>query len=57
VQEAGYVALGALFGVPPDIAIAVSLIRRARDVTLGVPILLVWQLVEVRRLRGRAAVD
>lgn len=54
VQEAGYVALGALFGVPPDIAIAVSLIRRARDVTLGVPILLVWQLVEVRRLRGRA---
>jgi putative membrane protein len=54
VQEAGYIGLGALFGVPPDLAIAVSLIRRARDITLGVPILLVWQMVEVRRLRARA---
>ncbi len=57
VQEAGYVALGALFGVPPEMAIAVSLIRRARDVTLGVPILVVWQLVEVRRLRARPDVE
>lgn len=53
VQEAGYVGLGALFGVPPEMAIAVSLIRRARDVTLGIPILLVWQWAEVRRLRER----
>jgi putative membrane protein len=52
VQEAGYVGLGALFGVPPEMAIATSLIRRARDVVLGLPILLVWQLVEVRRLRA-----
>lgn len=54
VQEAGYVGLGALFGVPPETAIAVSLIRRARDLVVGIPILLVWQLVEVRRLRGLA---
>jgi len=52
VQEAGYVGLGALFGVPPETAIAMSLIRRGRDLTVGVPILLVWQFVEVRRLRG-----
>jgi glycosyltransferase 2 family protein len=33
-------------------SLAVSLIRRARDVAVGVPILLVWQLFEVRRLRA-----
>jgi putative membrane protein len=51
VQEAGYIGLGALFGVPAEMALATSLIRRARDLVIGVPILLIWQLVEVRRLR------
>jgi putative membrane protein len=52
VQEAGYVGLGAIFGVPPEIALGVSLLRRARDIAIGIPILIVWQLVEVRRLRS-----
>jgi len=52
VQEAGYAGLGAIFGVPPELSIAVSLVRRARDLVVGVPILLTWQLVEVRRLRA-----
>ncbi len=51
VQEAGYVGLGAAFGVPPDMALGVSLLRRARDLALGVPILLVFQWIELRRLR------
>jgi putative membrane protein len=51
VQEAGYAGLGALFGLPPEISIGVSLLRRARDVAIGIPILIVWQLVEMRRLR------
>jgi glycosyltransferase 2 family protein len=54
VQEAGYAGLGAIFGVPPELSLGVSLIRRARDVAVGVPILLVWQFVEVRRLRTTA---
>ncbi len=49
VQEAAYAAVGALFGQPPELALAVSLLRRARDIALGVPILLVWQYVEWRR--------
>jgi len=49
VQEAGYAGLGAIFGVPPELSLGVSLVRRARDVLVGVPILLIWQLVEVRR--------
>jgi hypothetical protein len=51
VQEAGYAGLGAIFGVAPELSLAVSLVRRARDVVLGVPILLIWQLIEMRRLR------
>ena len=53
VQEAGYVGLGAIFGVPPELSLAVSLLRRARDIVVGVPVLLIWQLVEARRLRLR----
>jgi putative membrane protein len=52
VQEAGYVGLGALFGVAPEVALGASLIRRARDITIGIPILLIWQVFEVRHLRG-----
>jgi putative membrane protein len=51
IQEAGYVLVGGLFGLPPDIALAVSLLKRARDVLLGAPALLVWQGLETRALR------
>ncbi len=52
VQEAGYAGLGAIFGVPPELSLGVSLVRRGRDIAVGVPILLIWQLVEMRRLRA-----
>jgi glycosyltransferase 2 family protein len=55
VQEAGYAGLGAIFGVAPELSLAVSLVRRARDLAVGVPILLVWQFFEMRRLRRLAA--
>jgi hypothetical protein len=55
VQEAGYAGLGAIFGVPPELSLGVSLIRRARDVAVGVPILLIWQFLEVRRLRAASS--
>ena len=51
VQEAGYAGLGAIFGIAPELSLGVSLVRRARDVVIGVPILLIWQSVEMRRLR------
>ena len=54
VQEAGYAGLGAVFGVPPELSLGVSLIRRARDVVVGVPILLAWQFLEVCHLRERS---
>jgi putative membrane protein len=54
LQEAGYAGLGAMFGVPPEVSLGVSLVRRGRDIVVGVPILLVWQYIEMRQLRSRA---
>ncbi len=51
VQEAAYVALGSLFGLDPHLSFGLSLLRRGRDLVLGVPSLLVWQAAELRRLR------
>lgn len=53
VQEAAYAGVGALFGQSAELALAVSLLRRARDVALGVPILLAWQIVEWQHRRRR----
>ena len=49
VQEAGYVLLGGLFGLAPQTCLALSLLRRARDLTLGLPALATWQALEGRR--------
>lgn len=58
VQEAAYVALCAMFGISPGVALAFSLVRRARDFLIGVPCLFGWQLTEGRRaLFSRQAVS
>ncbi len=54
VQEGGYVALGVVFGLGPEIGLALSLLKRAREVLLAVPALLAWKLVEFRAWRRRA---
>ncbi len=51
IQEGAYTILAGIFGVPPDIAISLSLLRRARDFVIAVPVLLAWQATEARRLR------
>lgn len=53
VQEGAYVLLGSLLGVPPGDVLALSLLKRARDVVLGVPVLLIWQAHEGRGLLRR----
>jgi putative membrane protein len=49
IQEAGYAVLAPVFGLTPEIGLAVSLLRRARDIVVAVPVLLAWQMVETRR--------
>ena len=58
VQEAAYTVLTPLFGAGAELGLAVSLLKRARDIVLGVPVLLVWQAIEGRRaLAGAAGAD
>jgi putative membrane protein len=49
VQEAGYAMLAPLFGLPAEMGLAVSLLKRAREIVLGVPALLYWQGREALR--------
>ena len=57
VQEGAYVVLCGLFGVGAPTALAFSLVRRARDLVIGAPAVLVWQLIERRRRAARARVS
>ena len=58
VQEGGYVVVGNLLGIPGDAAFALSLIARVRELILGIPGLVAWQVIEARRaLRARAAAN
>ena len=58
VQEAGYAMLAPLFGLPAEMGLAVSLLKRAREIVIGVPALLYWQGVEGRAaLRGAGSAD
>jgi putative membrane protein len=52
-QEGGLVLFGALLGVPADLALALSLAKRVRELALGLPGLAAWQWVEGRRLLSR----
>ena len=49
VQEGAYAVLAPLFGIGVEFGLAVSLLKRARDIAVGVPILLIWQGVEGQR--------
>jgi uncharacterized membrane protein YbhN (UPF0104 family) len=53
VQEGAYIVVGALIGISPAAALAFSLARRAREIALGVPGLVLWQYWEAAALSGR----
>ncbi len=56
VQEATYALLAPLLGVGAEFGLAVSLLKRARDIVLAVPILVISQAVEGRRVLAGAEV-
>jgi glycosyltransferase 2 family protein len=57
IQEGAYVILGGLFGLSPDVALALSLLKRARALLLGLPALLIWQALEGHRAWRRRRVS
>lgn len=56
VQEGGFMLAGSLVGLPPDAAVALSMVKRAREVLVGLPGLAAWQWSEGRHLLRRPAV-
>ena len=50
VQEGGYMILGGVLGLSPETGLALSLAKRVRELTLGLPGLMSWQWIEGRRL-------
>jgi putative membrane protein len=55
VQEGAYILLGAGFGLTPEMALALSLLKRARDLAIGLPAIAAWQALESGRLWRRVA--
>lgn len=53
VQEGGYMLLTALLGLGPETGLILSLVKRVRELALGVPALVSWQWTEGRRWRAR----
>lgn len=55
IQEGGYALICGLLGISPQAAIELSLLKRIREVALGIPALIVWQSIEGRNLMVQAA--
>jgi hypothetical protein len=47
-QEGGLIALCAIFGIPAEAALALSLVKRLADLLVGVPGLFAWHALEGR---------
>ena len=60
VQEGAYILLGGAFGLTPEMALALSFLKRARDLAIGLPALGAWQVFEGgllwRRLASKAVI-
>jgi glycosyltransferase 2 family protein len=54
VQEGAYILVGTAFGLSPEMALALSLLKRARDLAIGLPVIGVWQIVEGGQLWRRS---
>lgn len=57
VQEGAYIVLGESFGLSPEMALGLSLLKRARDLVVGLPAFGAWQLLEGGRLWRRVSVS
>lgn len=53
VREGSILLLGRLMGITPEVALALALIKRAREIILGLPGLAVWLWLEGRGWLGR----
>lgn len=45
VQEGAYVLIGGALGLPSEVALALALVKRGRELALGLPAIAVWLLI------------
>jgi putative membrane protein len=55
VQEGGFVMLGTLLDIPPDVALSLSFATRLRELVTGLMGILAWQRIEGRAWYARAS--
>ena len=53
VQEAGYLLFGMIYHLPPEMGLALSLVKRLREVLLGLPGIITWQLIEGKQFMNQ----
>jgi putative membrane protein len=53
IQEAGFIAVCGVYGIPAAEALALSLVKRVPDITIGVPFLFIWHAHEAKALSRR----
>ena len=56
-QEAGFMVLAAMYGLPSGVGLALSLVIRLREIVFGAPALVVWPYMEGRRFFARRKGD
>lgn len=56
-QEGGFVAIGSALGLPTEVALALSLCKRFRELAIGGPALLAWQVSAGLRAFGATPND
>ena len=54
IQEAAYVLVGSVFGLAPETMLALGLVKRARELAVGVPVLIVGQTLSAFRPFARS---
>jgi len=57
IQEGGFLLLGAVLGIAPQTALALSLGKRVRELILGLPGLITWQIITGQGLWKRHQVE
>lgn len=57
IQEGGFIALCAVYGIPAPAALALSFVKRVPEIVLGLPSLIAWHRLEARAHRSARAVD
>ena len=56
-QEGAFLLIGGALGVPPEYALALSLVKRASQLLFGIPMLAAWPFLERDSAKRRSAID